>query len=103
LTMNGDRVGETKLRIAFPHKRKLVDHLAQLAESLPRQRSRKGGGPKNQSRTNYAGTTHAPRQEYLLAARRAIDQLGENAERSDLLNCAAKLLESVCQSHVDIP
>lgn len=94
LTMKSDRVGETKLRIAFPHKRKLVDRLARLAESLPRQRSREGGGLKNQSRTNCAGTAHAPRQEYLQAARRAIDQLGENAERSDLLNCAAKFLES---------
>ena len=94
LTMKSDRVGETKLRIAFPHKRKLVDRLARLAESLPRQRSREGGGLKNQSRTNCAGTAHAPRQEYLQAARRAIDQLGENADRFDLLNCAAKFLES---------
>lgn len=103
LTMKSDRVGETKLRIAFPHKRKLVDRLARLAESLPRQRSREGDGPKNQSRKYCAGTAHVPRQEYLQAARRAIDQLGENAERSDLLNCAAKFLESACQSHVDIP
>lgn len=94
LTMKSDRFGETKLRIAFPHKRKLVDRLSRLAESLPRQRPREGGGPKNQSRTTYAGTTRAPRQEYLHAARRAIDHLGENAERSDLLNCAAKFLES---------
>ncbi len=93
LMKKSDRVGETKLRTAFPHKRKLVDRLARLAESLPRQRSREGGGLKNQSRTNCAGTAHAPRQEYLQAARRAIDQLGENAERSDLLNCAAKFLE----------
>ncbi len=102
LTMKSDRVGETKLRIAFPHKRKVVDRLARLAESLPSQRSRKGGAPKNQSRKYCAGTAHVPRQEYLQAARRAIDQLGENAERSDLLNCAAKLLESACQSHVGI-
>ncbi|MEO1544123.1 MAG: hypothetical protein AAFR75_08910 [Pseudomonadota bacterium] len=94
LTMKSDRVGETKLRIAFPHKRKLVERLARLSESLPSQRSREGEGLKNQSRTNCAGTAHAPRQEYLQAARRAIDQLGENAERSDLLICAAKFLES---------
>jgi len=94
LTMKSDRVGETKLRIAFPHKRKLVDRLARLAEILPSQRSREGGSPKTQSRTNCAGTAHTPRQEYLQAARRAIDQLGENAERSNLLKCAAKFLES---------
>jgi hypothetical protein len=94
LTLKSDRVGETKLRIAFPHKRKLVDRLARLSESLPRQRSLEGGGFKNQSRTNCASTAHAPRQEYLQAARKAIDQLGKNAERSDLLNCAAKFLEN---------
>ena len=75
-------------------KRKLVDRISRLAENLPRQRPREGGGLKNQSQTTYAGTTRAPRQEYLQAARRAIDHLGENAERSDLLNCAAKFLES---------
>lgn len=94
LMMKSNRVGETKLRIAFPHKRKLVDRLSRLAKSLPRQRSREGGDPRNQSRSNCAGTAYVPRQEYLQAARRAIDQLGENAERSDLLNCAAKFLES---------
>ncbi|WP_245897904.1 hypothetical protein [Pseudoprimorskyibacter insulae] len=102
LTMKSDRVGETKLRIAFPHKGKLVDRLARLAESLPSQRSREVGAPKNQSRTNSTGMTHSPRQEYLQAARRAIDQLGENAERSDLLNCAVKFFESASQSNVDI-
>ena len=94
LMMKSDRFGETQLRIAFPHKRKLVDRISRLAENLPRQRPREGGGLKNQSQTTYAGTTRAPRQEYLQAARRAIDHLGENAERSDLLNCAAKFLES---------
>ncbi len=102
LTMKSDRVGETKLRNAFPHKRKVVDRLARLAESLPSQRSREVGAPKNQSRTNSTGTTLSPRQEYLQAARRAIDQLGENADRSDLLNRAVKFLESASQSHVDI-
>lgn len=103
LTMKSDRVGETKLRNAFPHKGKLVDHLARLAESLPRHSSQERGGLKNPFWTNCASAARTPKPEYLQAARRAIDQLGENAERSDLLNCAAKFLESACQSHVDIP
>ncbi|WP_161489461.1 TniQ family protein [Aquicoccus porphyridii] len=94
LVLKNDPASETRLRAAFPHKRKLLDRLARLAESLPQHRSREGASLKNHSWMNCAGTAPTPEPEYLEAARRAIDQLGKNAERSDLLNCAAEFLEN---------
>ena len=62
LTLKSDRVGETKLRIAFPHKRKLVDRLARLSESLPRQRSLEGGASRtNRGRTARVRPMHQDR------------------------------------------
>ncbi len=40
--------------------------------------------------------------KYLTAARNAIDQLGETANRGDLLQCAERILKSTRQQPVGI-
>ena len=93
---------ETRLRLAFPHKRKLLDRLASLAGDLPSFGT--GGGEKrtDRSRRQRTATVITPQPEYLAAARQAIKQLGETADSGDLLRCAEAILKTTRQHPVDV-
>jgi len=104
LAVRKDPVAETRLRTAFPHQRKLVDRLARLARSMP---NRGTEGSENWNCRFQEKATVEPtkaRIEYLAAARQAIMiiQLGETADRSELLRCAENILEATRQQPVDI-
>lgn len=102
LALQNDPTAESRLRDAFPYQRNLLARLVRLANNLPKSRSidveKKHDRLPNH--TYARPITAAP--EYLAAARQAIDQLGETAERSDLLRYAETILETMRQQPVDI-
>ena len=91
-----------RLREAFPYQRKLLERLARLADSMPNKKIE----GDNRRTVRFSGqATIKPIKavpEYLAAARQAINQLGEIADRGELLQCAESILKSTCQQPVDI-
>ena len=99
LALRNDPAAETRLRVAFPHQRKLLVRLVRRAGGLLSRRVEKR---KDQFPRQRAAIMITAGPEYLTAARNAIDRLGETADRGDLLQCAERILESSRQQPVDI-
>jgi len=102
LVMKNDPASVTRLRAAFPHKRKLVDRTASLASDLPILDSGGGETHKDRSKRQPSNITGAPQPEYLAAARQAITKLGVTADRGELLRHAERILQSARRQPVDI-
>ena len=102
LAVRKDPAAGTRLHKAFPYKRKLLARVMRLAVSLPNYQSREVEKKNDQFRAYKSARPNVARPEYLVAAKQAISQLGENAERSDLLRCAEAFLETTRQQPVDI-
>lgn len=102
LALRNDPAAEARLRLAFPHQRKLLVRLVRRADGLPSRRDKDLEERNDQfPRQRTAGMITAE-PEYLTAARNAIDQLGETADRGDLLQCAERILKLTRQMSVDI-
>ena len=97
-----DPAAGTRLHNAFPYKRKLLARVMRLAVSLPNYQSREVERKNDQSSPYKSARPNVARPEYLVEAKQAISQLGENAERSDLLMCAEKFLATARLQSVDI-
>ncbi|WP_243254665.1 hypothetical protein [Sulfitobacter indolifex] len=97
-----DPTAGTRLHNAFPYKRKLLARVMRLAASLPNYQIREVEKKNDQSAVYKSARPNAPRPEYLAAAKQAISQLGESAERSDLLRCAETFLKEARQPPGDI-
>ena len=97
-----DPAAGTRLHNAFPYKRKLLARVMRLAVSLPNYQSREVERKKDQPSALKSAGPNVASPEYLVAAKQAISQLGENAKRSDLLACAEKFLETARLHSVDI-
>lgn len=102
LAVRKDPAAGTRLHKAFPSKRKLLARVMRLAVSLPNYQSRDAEKKNDQSPAYRSARRNVARPKYLVAAKQAISQLGENAERSDLLRCAETFLETARQQPVDI-
>lgn len=102
LLMKNDPTVERKLRAAFPHRRKLVDRLANLAGKPRILRVWSGDNLEGQPKRQPAYISASPQPEYLAAAKLAIIQLGANADRSELLKYAESILQAARQRSVDI-
>ena len=102
LAVRKDPAAGTRLHNAFPYRRKLLARVMRLAVSLPNFQSREVEKKNDQSAAYKSARPNVARPEYLVAAKQAISQLGEKAERSDLLRCAETFLETTRQKHVDI-
>lgn len=100
--VRNDLTAETRLYNAFPYKRRLLDRVMRLAGSLPTCQSQDVGEKKDQSPGYQSTRTNVAKPEYLAAAKQAISQLGETADRSKLLRCAEMILEATRQQPVDI-
>jgi len=102
LIVRNDHAAEARLRAAFPNRRKLLNRLVRLADSLP---SRKIEGREkriDQFLGQRINSIITARPEFLAAAKQAIDQLGDAADRSELLRCAETILNTTRQKPVDI-
>lgn len=97
-----DPAAGTRLHNAFPYRRKLLARVIRLAVSLPNYQSREVERKKDQPSALKSAGPNVASPEYLVAAKQAISQLGENAKRSDLLACAEKFLETARLHSVDI-
>lgn len=73
-----------------------------LAGSLPNYQSRDVVKKNDQSPAYKSARPNVARPEYLAAAKQAISQLGETADRVELLRYAEKILETARQQPVDI-
>lgn len=102
VALRNDPAAETSLRMAFSHRRKLLDRLASLADDLPSLRTGNGETGADWSRNQRRPTTATPQPEYLAAANQAINQLGATADRGELLRRAESILQSDRQQPVDI-
>lgn len=102
LVMNNDLAVKRRFRAAFPHKRKLVDRLARLADDLPSLGVESGENHKGQSKWQPKYFTASPQPEYLAAARQAIAQLGTTADRGELLRHAENILQTTRHQPVGI-
>ncbi|WP_254054513.1 hypothetical protein [Roseovarius sp. EL26] len=102
LIMRSDTKVVNRLRSAFPFQRKLLERLVCFAASIPNQQvevSNKRSG-RLLWQTSINPVKAGP--EYLAAARQAIIQLGEAAERGELLRCAESILRNARQQPEDI-
>ncbi|WP_419739422.1 hypothetical protein [Ruegeria sp.] len=77
--------------MAFPVQRSFLDQLVHLSVSLP-------SPPKDDRRIQKAWfptqkSNNTPDPDFLTAAKKAIEQLGVNADRAELLRCADRTLE----------
>lgn len=102
LAVRKDPAAGTRLHNAFPYKRKLLARVMRLAVSLPNNQSRDVEKKNDQCPAYKSAHHNVARPECLVAAKQAISQLGENAERSGLLRCAETFLETARQPPVDI-
>lgn len=102
LVLKNDPASKTRLRAAFPHKRKLVDRTASLVSDLP---ILDGGGREihnDRSKRQPSYITASPRPEFLAAARQAVTKLGVTADRGELLRHAENILQDARRQPVDI-
>lgn len=77
--------------MAFPGQRNFLDQLVHLSGSLP---SPLKNDRKIQKAWFPAQKTDNPtKPDFLAAAKKAIEQLGVNADRAELLQCADRTLE----------
>jgi hypothetical protein len=102
LILRCDPAVRSRLHSAFPHQRELLDRLVRLAGRLPHLRTMSGQRLTVRSQGLRTTSKITSRPEYLAAARQAINQLGETAERGELLRCAENILETTRQQPVDI-
>lgn len=102
LALRNDPAAGDRLRKAFLYQRKLLKRLARLLVIMPNQKV--GVSNKRTARFSRQATIKPTKAgpEYLAAARQAIDQLGEIADRGELLQCAEMILISTRQHPVDI-
>ena len=97
-----DPANETRIRMAFPHQKKLLHRLASFDRDFPSLGTRNGEKRTNRSLKQRTATIITPQSEYLAAARQAINQLGETADSGDLLRCAEAILKTTRQHPVDV-
>jgi len=102
LAVRKDPAAGTRLHNAFPYKRKLLARVMRLAVSLPNFQSREVEKKNDQSPAYRSARPNVAGPEYLAAAKQAISQLGETADRGELLRCAEVILETTRQQPVDI-
>lgn len=100
--VRNDLTAGTRLHIAFPYKRKLLAQVIRLAGSLPNYQGQDAEKKSDQSPAYKSASPNVARPEYLAAAKQAISQLGETADRGELLRCAEMILETTRQQPVDI-
>ena len=103
LAVRNDPTAQTRLHNAFPYKRKLLARVLRLAGNLPNHPKRPVDKEKEQSPSDKSARPNMAGPEYLAAAKQAINQLGETADRYDLLRCAEKILKTKRLRSVDIP
>lgn len=100
--VRNDLTAGTRLHIAFPYKRKLLAQVIRLAGSLPNYQSQDAEKKSDRSPAYKSASPNVARSEYLAAAKQAISQLGETADRGELLRCAEMILETTRLQSVDI-
>lgn len=100
--LRNDLTAGTRLHNAFPYKRKLLARVMRLAGSLPNYQSRDAEKKNDQSPAYNSTRPNVVGPEYLAAAKQAISQLGETADRGELLRYAEKILVTARQQPVDI-
>lgn len=91
IAMRRDPAARDRLRMAFPGQRNLLDQLVHLSCSSPTpakddRKIQKAWFPASKS-------DNTTKPDFLAAAKKAIEQLGVNADRAELLRCADRTLE----------
>ncbi len=91
IAMRRDPTAGERLRMAFPGQRNLLDQLVYLSCSSPTPAKDDCKIQKARFPARKSDNTIKP--DFLAAAKKAIEQLGVNADRAELLRCADRTLE----------
>ncbi len=92
IAMRRDPAAGERLRMVFPGQRNLFDQLVHLSYSSPSSANDDRRIQKAWIPARKSGNTTKP--DFLAAAKKAIEQLGVNADRAELLRCADLTLEN---------
>jgi hypothetical protein len=91
IAMRRDPTAGERLRMAFPGQRNLLDQLVHLSRSPSSHEPDDRKIQKAWFPARKSDNTTKP--DFLTAAKIAIEQLGVNADRAELLRCADRTLE----------
>jgi hypothetical protein len=91
IAMRRDPTARDRLRMVFPGQRNLLDQLVHLSRSPSSHEPDDRKIQKAWFPARKSDNTTKP--DFLTAAKIAIEQLGVNADRAELLRCADRTLE----------